>query len=304
MLEKYKKLISSKKEKQFLSSGSYSIDEALGGGFLVGRIFELFGLESTGKTTVALHIIKEAQELDKKAIFVDVEKTLDLDYAENLGVDIDKLMVLEPENGEMAIGIILDCVKEGIDLVVCDTVASLCPRPEKSGEVGDSHVGLQARLMSQALRKITTESKGDTTIIFLNQIRENIGVKYGDPEVTPGGKALKFYSTGRIKIFASSMIKDSDENIIGRWSVAYVEKLKNSPPFRKAKFPIIFGDGVDKVLDLINLLNSWDALERKGAWFKINDLKFNGINKMHNAAKDDSSVFDLLVEKYRECIGS
>jgi recombination protein RecA len=252
-----------------ISTGSISIDYALGvGGVPRGRVIEIFGPESSGKTTLALQVIAEAQKLGGMAAFVDAEHALDAAYAQKLGVDLDNLLVSQPDNGEQALEIVEVLVRSGgVDVVVVDSVAALVPKAEIEGEMGDAQMGLQARLMSQALRKLTgVVSKSKTSLIFINQLREKIGVMFGNPETTTGGRALKFYSSVRIDIRRIASIKDGDVVIGGRTRVKIV-KNKVAPPFREAEFDVMYGEGISRMGDLLDLAVEKRIVEKSGAWF-------------------------------------
>lgn len=259
---------------ELVSSGALSLDLALGGGYPKGRILEIYGPESSGKTTLTLHAIAEVQKLGGTAAFIDAEHALDPAYARRLGVDTDNLLVSQPDNGEQALEIAETLVRSNaVDLVVVDSVAALVPQAEIDGDMGDSHMGLQARLMSQALRKLTgIISKSKTTVIFINQIRMKIGVMFGNPETTTGGNALKFYASVRLDIRRTGQIK-SGEEIIGNRTKVKVVKNKIAPPFRVAEFDIMYNEGISKNGDVLDLAVIHNIVEKSGAWFAYNDAK-------------------------------
>lgn len=259
-----------------ISTGSLSLDIALGiGGVPRGRVIEIFGPEASGKTTLALHIIAEAQKNDGIAAFIDAEHALDPNYAKNIGVNIDELIISQPDTGEQALEIAESLVRSNaVDVIVVDSVAALVPKAEIEGNMGDSYMGLQARLMSQALRKLTAIiSKSRTTTVFVNQIREKIGIFFGNPETTPGGRALKFYSTIRMDIRRKATIK-KDENNIGITAKVKVVKNKLAPPFKETMFDIIFGEGISKEGDIVDLGIKYNILQKSGVWISYNDIKF------------------------------
>ena len=260
---------------EVISTGSLTLDLALGiGGYPKGRIIEIYGPESSGKTTLTLHAIAEAQKAGGIAAFIDAEHAFDRFYAEKLGVDTENLLISQPDNGEQALEIADNLIRSGaIDIIVIDSVAALVPKSELEGEMGDSKVGLQARLMSQALRKLTaTISKTNSCCIFINQLREKIGVMYGSPETTTGGNALKFYCSVRLDIRRTGQLKDGD-TLVGNRSRVKVVKNKMAPPFKLAEFDIIYGEGISKLGELIDIGVETDILKKSGSWFKYNDTQ-------------------------------
>jgi recombination protein RecA len=289
-----------------ISTGSISVDAALGvGGFPRGRVNEIFGPESSGKTTVALQVIAEAQKAGGIAAFIDVEHALDPAYARKLGVDIDNLLVSQPDYGEQALEITNTLVGSGqIDVLVVDSVAALVPKAELDGEMGDSHMGLQARLMSQALRKLTgVVSKSHTCLIFINQIREKIGVMFGNPETTTGGRALKFYATVRMDIRRIAAIKDGDA-VVGNRTKVKVVKNKVASPFREAEFDIIYGEGISKEGDLLDLGVAQNLVEKSGSWFSYKgDRIGQGRENARQFLKDNPDIRQTLDTELRKHLG-
>lgn len=258
---------------EVISTGTLSIDLALGvGGIPRGRVIEIYGPESGGKTTLSLHIIAEAQKAGGVAAFIDAEHALDAQYAKALGIDIDNLLISQPDTGEQALEITELLVRSGaVDVIVIDSVAALVPRAEIEGEMGQSHVGLQARLMSQALRKLTgILAKSNTTAIFINQIREKIGIVYGNPETTPGGRALKFYSSVRIEVRRRGDVKSGIDKVGNRTRIKII-KNKVAPPFKETEVEIMFGKGIDRIGDLINIASDLDIVQKSGSWYSFND---------------------------------
>ena len=288
------------------SSGSLSLDIALGvGGFPVGRIIEIFGPESSGKTTIALQAIAEVQKKGGRAAFIDAEHALDPVYAKNLGVNINNLLLSQPDTGEQALEICDALVKsEAVDLIVIDSVAALVPQAEIDGEMGDSHVGLQARLMSQALRKLSGNmNKSKTTCIFINQLREKVGVLFGNPETTPGGRALKFYSSVRLDIRKGEQIKSGD-TVIGNKVNIKVVKNKVSPPFRTASVDIMYGEGISREGEIIDLASDIDIIEKSGAWYSYNGEKIGqGKENVKTYLKNNPSLTNELENKIRTHYG-
>ncbi len=292
-----------RREIDVISSGSIALDAALGiGGYPKGRIIEIYGPESSGKTTFALHAIAEAQKKGGKAAFIDAENALDPQYAANLGVNIDELLLSQPDNGEQALEITEALVRSGaISVIVIDSVAALVPQAEIEGEMGDSHVGLQARLMSQALRKLAgIINKTNTVAIFINQLREKVGVMYGNPEVTPGGRALKFYSSIRLDIRRSEQIKLGTE-IIGNKTTVKVVKNKMAPPFKTCQVDIMYGVGISREGELVDLAVEAGALEKSGAWYSYDGEKIGqGKENVKEYLKQNPKVSDDLYKKVRE----
>src|SRR6201986_1254171 len=289
-----------------ISTGSISFDAALGvGGVPRGRVIEIFGPESSGKTTITLQIIAEAQKLGGMAAFVDAEHALDPGYAKKLGVDVDNLLVSQPDYGEQALEITEALVRSGaIDVLVVDSVAALVPKAELDGEMGDSHMGLQARLMSQALRKLTgTVSKSRTCLIFINQIREKIGVMFGNPETTTGGRALKFYSSVRVDIRRIAAIKDGDA-VVGNRTKIKVVKNKTAAPFREAEFDIVYGEGISKEGDLLDIGVDKEIVEKSGAWFSYKGERIGqGRENVKQFLKDNKDMMAKLEAELRKELG-
>lgn len=289
-----------------IPTGSLALDIALGvGGLPRGRIVEIYGPEASGKTTLALHVIAEAQALGGRAAIIDAEHAIDPEYAERLGVNVDELLISQPDTGEQALEICEMLIRSGaIDVVAIDSVAALVPKAEIEGEMGDSHMGLQARLMSQALRKLTAiVHKSNTILVFINQIREKIGIVFGNPEVTTGGRALKFYATVRIEVRRTDSVKVGAD-LIGNIVTAKVVKNKVAPPFKKAQFDIIFGEGISKTGDLIDLGVSMGIVTKSGSWYNYGDLRLGqGRENAKQTLKDDSKLFDEIKEKVVEKSG-
>jgi len=290
----------------FISTGSISIDYALGiGGVPRGRVVEIFGPESSGKTTLALQVIAEAQKAGGMAAFVDAEHALDAAYAQKLGVELDNLLVSQPDNGEQALEIVEVLIRSNsVDVVVVDSVAALVPKAEIEGEMGEAQMGLQARLMSQALRKLTgAVSKSNTTLIFINQLREKIGVMFGNPETTTGGRALKFYASVRIDIRRIASIKDGDQVIGGRTRVKIV-KNKVAPPFREAEFDVMYGEGISKEGDLLDLAVEKRIVEKSGAWFAFGGERLGqGRENAKQFLKDNPVVRQTVEDRLRKELG-
>ncbi|MFC4816530.1 MULTISPECIES: recombinase RecA [unclassified Flavobacterium] len=292
-------------EVEVIASGSLGLDLALGvNGYPKGRIIEIFGPESSGKTTLTLHAIAEAQKAGGIAAFIDAEHAFDRFYAQKLGVDIDNLIISQPDNGEQALEIAENLIRSGaIDIVVIDSVAALTPKSEIEGEMGDSKMGLHARLMSQALRKLTaTISKTHCTVFFINQLREKIGVMFGNPETTTGGNALKFYASVRLDIRRSSQIKDG-EAVLGNRTKVKVVKNKVAPPFRTAEFDIMYGEGVSKTGEILDLAVEFEVIKKSGSWFSYGDTKLGqGRDAVKSLIKDNPELADELEAKIKELI--
>ena len=284
-------------------TGSISLDIALGlGGVPKGRIIEVYGPESSGKTTVALHMIAEVQKIGGIAGFIDAEHALDPVYAKNIGVDIDNLYISQPDNGEQALEITETMVRSGaVDIVIVDSVAALVPKAEIDGDMGDSHMGLQARLMSQALRKLTAViGKSQCIVVFINQLREKIGVMFGNPETTTGGRALKFYASIRLDVRRIESLKQSGE-IIGNRTRIKVVKNKIAPPFKEAEFDIMFGKGISKEGDVLDLASDSDIINKSGAWYSYNDSKIGqGRENAKQYLIENPDIFDEIYNKVRE----
>ena len=291
-----------------IPSGSLGLDVALGvGGYPRGRVVEIYGPESSGKTTLTLHAIAEAQKAGGIAAFIDAEHAFDRFYAENLGIDIDNLIISQPDNGEQALEIADNLVRSGaIDLIVIDSVAALTPRGEIEGEMGDSKMGLHARLMSQALRKLTGSiSKTNCTMIFINQLREKIGVMFGNPETTTGGNALKFYASVRLDIRRSTQIKDSHGSVRGNKTRVKVVKNKVAPPFKLAEFDIMYGEGVSKVGEILDIAVEFEIIQKSGSWFSYEETKLGqGRDAVKQMIKDNPDLMDELETKIKAAIKS
>ncbi len=288
---------------EVIPTGCLSLDLALGiGGIPRGRMVEIYGPESSGKTTVALHCVAEAQKRGGIAAFIDAEHALDPVYAKHLGVNLDELYVSQPDTGEQALDIVDALVRSSaVDIIVIDSVAALTPKAEIEGDMGESHVGLQARLMSQALRKLTAiVNKSKTCVIFINQLREKVGVMFGNPEVTPGGKALKFYASIRIDVRKTDILKDSD-GAAGNRTRAKVVKNKLAPPFRQAEFDIMYGEGISQEGCIIDLGVQYEVIRKSGAWFIYNENKVaNGKEKMRQFLKDNPELAAEIEQKIRD----
>ena len=288
-----------------IPSGSLTLDMALGvGGYPKGRVIEIYGPESSGKTTLAIHAIAEAQKQGGIAAFIDAEHAFDSTYAQKLGVDVDNLLVSQPDNGEQALEIADSLIRSSaIDIIVIDSVAALTPKAEIEGEMGESKMGLQARLMSQALRKLTSSiSKTKTVCIFINQLRDKIGVVYGNPETTTGGNALKFYASVRMDIRKSSVIKDGDEQLGTRTKVKVV-KNKVAPPFRKAEFDIMYGEGISKIGEIIDLGTDYGIIKKSGSWYSYNEAKLaQGRDAVKEKLQSDAALAEEIEAKVREAM--
>ena len=288
-----------------ISTGSLGLDYALGiGGLPKGRIVEIFGPESSGKTTLALHVVAESQKQGGIAAFIDAEHAFDRFYAKKLGVDVENLLISQPDCGEQALEIAENLIRSGaIDVIVIDSVAALTPKAEIEGEMGDSKMGLQARLMSQALRKLTANiSKTNTCCIFINQLRDKIGVMFGNPETTTGGNALKFYASVRVDVRRTTQIKDGDEALGNRTKVKIV-KNKMAPPFKKAEFDIVFGEGISRVGEIIDLGVEYDIIKKSGSWFSYGDGKLaQGREAVKQLLTDNVELCEEIEAKIREAL--
>ena len=291
-----------------IPSGSLGLDIALGvGGYPRGRIIEIYGPESSGKTTLTLHAIAQCQKQGGIAAFIDAEHAFDRFYAEKLGIDVAELIISQPDNGEQALEITDNLIRSGaIDLVVIDSVAALTPKSEIEGEMGDSKMGLHARLMSQALRKLTGSiSKTQCTVFFINQLREKIGVMFGNPETTTGGNALKFYASVRLDIRRSTQIKGADAEVLGNKTRVKVVKNKVAPPFKTTEFDIMFGEGISKVGEIIDLGVNYEIIKKSGSWFSYNDTKLGqGRDAVKQLLADNPELMEELEVKIRETLKS
>jgi len=290
---------------QVISSGSIGLDAALGiGGFPRGRVIEIYGPEASGKTTLAIHAIAEAQKNGGIAAIIDAEHTFDRNYAEKLGVDVENLLISQPDNGEQALEITDNLIRSGaLDIVVIDSVAALTPKAEIEGEMGDSKMGLQARLMSQALRKLTANiSKTNTSCVFINQLRDKIGVIFGNPETTTGGNALKFYASVRVDIRRTNQLKEGEE-IIGNRTRVKIVKNKLAPPFKKADFDILYGEGISQLGEIVDLGVDFDIIKKSGSWFSYGDTKLGqGRDAVKQIIKDNPELYDELKAKVSEAL--
>jgi recombination protein RecA len=290
---------------QIISTGSIGLDAALGiGGLPRGRVIEIYGPEASGKTTLAIHAIAEAQKNGGIAAIIDAEHTFDRNYAEKLGVDVENLLISQPDNGEQALEITDNLIRSGaLDIVVIDSVAALTPKAEIEGEMGDSKMGLQARLMSQALRKLTANiSKTNTSCVFINQLREKIGVIFGNPETTTGGNALKFYASVRLDIRRTSQLKEGEE-VIGNRTRVKIVKNKLAPPFRKADFDILYGEGISQLGEIVDLGTDFNIIKKSGSWFSYGDTKIGqGRDAVKQILKDNPELYDELKAKVQEAL--
>ena len=295
-------------EVEVIPTGSLGLDVALGvGGYPRGRVVEIYGPESSGKTTLTLHAIAEAQKKGGIAAFIDAEHAFDRYYAESLGVDIENLIISQPDNGEQALEITDNLIRSGaIDIVVIDSVAALTPKSEIEGEMGDSKMGLHARLMSQALRKLTGSiSKTNCTVIFINQLREKIGVMFGNPETTTGGNALKFYASVRLDIRRSTQIKDANSAVLGNKTRVKVVKNKVAPPFKTVEFDIMYGKGISKVGEIIDLGVDFEIVKKSGSWFSYDDTKLGqGRDAVKNLLMDNPELMEELEQKIKDAIAA
>jgi len=290
---------------QVISTGSIGLDAALGiGGLPRGRVIEIYGPEASGKTTLAIHAIAEAQKNGGIAAIIDAEHTFDRNYAEKLGVDVENLLISQPDNGEQALEITDNLIRSGaLDIVVIDSVAALTPKAEIEGEMGDSKMGLQARLMSQALRKLTANiSKTNTSCVFINQLREKIGVMFGNPETTTGGNALKFYSSVRLDIRKTNQIKEGEE-IVGNRTRVKIVKNKLAPPFKKADFDILYGEGISQLGEVVDLGTDFNIIKKSGSWFSYGDTKIGqGRDAVKQILKDNPELLEELKAKVQEAL--
>ena len=290
---------------QVISTGSIGLDAALGiGGLPRGRVIEIYGPEASGKTTLAIHAIAEAQKNGGIAAIIDAEHTFDRNYAEKLGVDVENLLISQPDNGEQALEITDNLIRSGaLDIVVIDSVAALTPKAEIEGEMGDSKMGLQARLMSQALRKLTANiSKTNTSCVFINQLREKIGVMFGNPETTTGGNALKFYASVRLDIRRTSQLKEGEE-VIGNRTRVKIVKNKLAPPFKKADFDILYGEGISQLGEIVDLGTDLNIIKKSGSWFSYGETKIGqGRDAVKQILKDNPELYDELKAKVSEAL--
>jgi recombination protein RecA len=290
---------------QIISTGSIGLDAALGiGGFPRGRVIEIYGPEASGKTTLAMHAIAEAQKNGGIAAIIDAEHTFDRNYAEKLGIDVENLLISQPDNGEQALEITDNLIRSGaLDIVVIDSVAALTPRAEIEGEMGDSKMGLQARLMSQALRKLTANiSKTNTSCVFINQLREKIGIMFGNPETTTGGNALKFYASIRVDIRRTAQLKEGEE-IVGSRTRVKIVKNKLAPPFKKADFDILYGEGISQLGEVVDLGTDFNIIKKSGSWFSYGDTKIGqGRDAVKQILKDNPELYEELKAKVQEAL--
>ncbi|MCX6333906.1 MAG: recombinase RecA [Bacteroidia bacterium] len=290
---------------QIISTGSIGLDAALGiGGLPRGRVIEIYGPEASGKTTLAIHAIAEAQKNGGIAAIIDAEHTFDRNYAEKQGVDVENLLISQPDNGEQALEITDNLIRSGaLDIVVIDSVAALTPKAEIEGEMGDSKMGLQARLMSQALRKLTANiSKTNTSCVFINQLREKIGIMFGNPETTTGGNALKFYASVRLDIRRTSQLKEGEE-IIGSRTRVKIVKNKLAPPFKKADFDILYGEGISQLGEIVDYATDFNIIKKSGSWFSYGDTKIGqGRDAVKQILKDNPELYDELKAKVQEAL--